>query len=116
MTMVRSVFASIVLVGTCIFWGDFATAEDQQPDENVPAASPDALARWREMRFGMFVHWGSVSLKGTEIGWSRQGPRRGRARAGTGTVPMEEYDNLYRQFYAGYPLVRRSGQPARAVG
>jgi alpha-L-fucosidase len=23
---------------------------------------------WREARFGMFIHWGSVSLKGTEIG------------------------------------------------
>jgi len=35
----------------------------------------------------MFVHWGPVSLKGTEIGWSRGNP-----------VPFEEYDNLYKKF------------------
>jgi alpha-L-fucosidase len=35
----------------------------------------------------MFAHWGPVSLKGTEIGWSR-----GRE------VPADEYDQLYKQF------------------
>jgi alpha-L-fucosidase len=42
---------------------------------------------WQEARFGMFIHWGPVSLKGTEIGWSR-GEQ----------VPVEEYDNLYKEF------------------
>jgi len=42
---------------------------------------------WREGRFGMFVHWGPVSLRGTEIGWSR-----GKQ------VPREQYDQLYKQF------------------
>ena len=46
-----------------------------------------ALAKWSDARFGMFIHWGPVSLKGTEIGWSR-----GK------DVPTEEYDNLYKQF------------------
>lgn len=56
------------------------------------------LAWWREARFGMFIHWGPVSLKGTEIGWSRAGERRGyRWSQGTG-VPAEVYDNLYREF------------------
>ncbi len=70
-----------------------------------PRAAADAkeqpdtrLAWWRDARFGMFVHWGPVSLKGTEIGWSRKGPRRGRPGGGTGHVPMEEYDNLYKTF------------------
>ncbi|MHC4122668.1 MAG: alpha-L-fucosidase [Planctomycetota bacterium] len=57
-----------------------------------------AIERWKDWRFGMFIHWGPVSLKGTEIGWSRKGPRRGRARGGTGNIPIEEYDNLYKQF------------------
>jgi alpha-L-fucosidase len=39
------------------------------------------------MKFGLFVHWGPVSLRGTEIGWSR-----GRE------IPIEEYDNLYKEF------------------
>jgi len=40
-----------------------------------------------DLRFGMFIHWGPVSLRGTEIGWSR-----GKE------VPTEEYDNLYKEF------------------
>ena len=50
-------------------------------------ASPAAIKNWQDARFGMFIHWGPVALKGTEIGWSR----------GT-QVPIEEYDNLYKQF------------------
>ncbi|MHC4765370.1 MAG: alpha-L-fucosidase [Planctomycetota bacterium] len=42
---------------------------------------------WRQARFGMFIHWGPVSLRGTEIGWSR----------GAG-VPADEYDKLYHAF------------------
>ena len=53
-----------------------------------PGATPAAkLQTWREARFGMFIHWGPVSLKGTEIGWSRGAE-----------VPIAEYDQLYRQF------------------
>jgi alpha-L-fucosidase len=50
------------------------------------------------MRFGMFIHWGPVSIVGTEISWSRAGERRGRHDAHTGKVPVEIYDNLYRIF------------------
>ena len=59
-------------------------------------AGEQDMQRWREMKFGLFIHWGPVSLKGTEIGWSRGGERRGRS--GTGSIPAEEYDNLYKQF------------------
>ncbi|MBV8252355.1 MAG: alpha-L-fucosidase [Chitinophaga sp.] len=38
-------------------------------------------------RFGMFIHWGPVTLRGTEIGWSRDKE-----------VPMEDYDSLYKEF------------------
>ena len=51
------------------------------------AADPAALKRWQDMRFGMFIHWGPVSLTGQELGWSR----------GT-AMPVETYDNLYKQF------------------
>jgi alpha-L-fucosidase len=58
----------------------------------------DRLQWWREARFGLFVHWGPVSLEGTEIGWSRAGERRGY-RFGPGKeVPVEVYDNLYKTF------------------
>ncbi len=58
-----------------------------------PGTKPDLRATeanlqwWREARFGLFIHWGPVSLKGTEIGWSRGAQ-----------VPTEEYDQLYKQF------------------
>lgn len=52
-----------------------------------PEATARAIREWQDMRFGMFVHWGPVSLKGTEIGWSR-----GRE------VPVDEYDRLYERF------------------
>jgi len=59
----------------------------EEPSEPCLKPDPAALQRWQEMRFGMFIHWGPVSIKGTEIGWSR-----GKE------VPVEEYDNLYQQF------------------
>lgn len=51
------------------------------------AESDARMQWWREGRFGMFIHWGPVSLRGTEIGWSR-----GKE------VPIGEYDQLYKQF------------------
>jgi len=51
------------------------------------AAFQAGLKRWQDMRFGMFIHWGPVSLTGHEIGWSR-----GKE------TPIEKYDNLYKEF------------------
>ena len=59
-------------------------------------APAEARAWWQEARFGMFIHWGPVSIVGTEIGWSRGAPRPGRE--GQGEVPVEVYDNLYHMF------------------
>ncbi|MCX5770781.1 MAG: alpha-L-fucosidase [Candidatus Hydrogenedentes bacterium] len=72
-----------------------ALAQQQQP---APEAARERahMAWWREARFGMFIHWGPVSLKGTEIGWSRGGERRGTG--GTGEIPVDVYDNLYKEF------------------
>jgi len=39
------------------------------------------------MRFGMFIHWGPVALRGEEISWSR-----GKQ------IPIDEYDQLYKDF------------------
>ncbi|MCB0185524.1 MAG: alpha-L-fucosidase, partial [Caldilineaceae bacterium] len=57
------------------------------------------IAWWRAARFGLFIHWGPVSLVGTEIGWSRGGERRGlRFNLPPGPIPVEVYDNLYKEF------------------
>ena len=55
--------------------------------QDLLKAKPQAVEAWKDMRFGMFIHWGPVSLKGQEIGWSR----------GAG-IPIEEYDSLYKRF------------------
>ena len=52
-----------------------------------PKTLDERLQWWRDSRFGMFIHWGPVSLKGTEIGWSRGAQ-----------VPVAEYDQLYTKF------------------
>jgi alpha-L-fucosidase len=52
------------------------------------SSKEERLEWWQDARFGMFIHWGPVSLKGTEISWSR---------GGSG-IPIEEYDALYKQF------------------
>lgn len=49
--------------------------------------SPQMLNDFMDKRFGMFIHWGPVSLRGTEIGWSRHR-----------NIPVDEYDNLYKEF------------------
>jgi alpha-L-fucosidase len=65
----------------------FAAAAGWLPARDITPVQPEALENWRNARFGMFIHWGPVSLTGHEIGWSR-----GRQ------TPTEEYDKLYKRF------------------
>jgi len=65
-------------------------------EDGKEMSKDDHLRWWRESRFGMFIHWGPVSIKGTEISWSRGGERRGIK--GKGEIPVEVYDSLYKQF------------------
>jgi len=86
-------------IAVCFITGCAAeqgTSAKQEAEDYLHAKTKD-MQRWRQMRFGMFVHWGPVSLKGTEIGWSRGGKRPGSG-GGTGSIPVEIYDNLYKRF------------------
>jgi len=71
-------------------------AGSSETSKDYLKAGEQDMQAWREMKFGLFIHWGPVSLKGTEIGWSRGGERRGTG--GTGQIPFKEYDNLYKKF------------------
>ena len=75
--------------------------------ESVSSETPQErtarLAWWRESRFGMFIHWGPVSLKETEISWSRANSNSKCPK--NGQIPVAVYDNLYQEF-----------KPARAAG
>jgi alpha-L-fucosidase len=73
--------------------------------ENLIPRPEQDLAWWREARLGLFVHWGPVSLKGTEIGWSR-GEQ----------VPEDEYDGLYRRFNPTKFDARAWAKTAKAAG
>jgi alpha-L-fucosidase len=57
------------------------------PVQNLLAPLPEAVENWKDMRFGMFICWGPVTLTGREIGWSRGSP-----------TPVEEYDGLYQKW------------------
>lgn len=75
---------TIVLIALCA--NTFAAANQVSPAD-WPKADPAAVAHWQSLRFGMFIHWGPVSLTGEEIGWSRGAQ-----------TPIDVYDNLYKQF------------------
>lgn len=58
-----------------------------QENANNLKTSKKVIEGFMDKRFGMFIHWGPVSLRGTEIGWSRGHE-----------VSVTEYDNLYKEF------------------
>jgi len=66
------------------------------PIPDTPRPYPERLQWWGEARFGMFIHWGPVSLKGTEISWSRANTNP--KCPNHGNIPAEVYDNLYKDF------------------
>ncbi len=80
----RIVPGCLLLAATSLFSTAAAAAETAPA---WPKADPAAVAHWQSLRFGMFIHWGPVSLTGHEIGWSRGAQ-----------TPIEVYDNLYHQF------------------
>ena len=71
----------VLLLGIlCILPAFAGDGGEANPDLKTNAES---LKKWQDMKFGMFIHWNPVSLRGTEIGWSR-----GRE------IPIEEFDCL----------------------
>ncbi|MBP8261842.1 MAG: alpha-L-fucosidase [Verrucomicrobia bacterium] len=66
------------------------------PAPAAPRPYPEHLRWWAEGRLGMFIHWGPVSIQGTEISWSRANSNTNCPNKGP--IPVEVYDNLYREF------------------
>jgi len=82
---------TLILLAICVI----TTIVQANPNET--AAQHEArLAWWREARFGMFIHWGPVSLTGQEISWSRANSNTNCPN--NGPTPVEVYDNLYKKF------------------
>ena len=93
--LLMALFAALLVV-QCVA---AIAAETTKDDQSYLQSTPEQMQWWRDARFGMFIHWGPVSLKGTEIGWSR-GKYGGRGLVGgkAGPIPVEVYDNLYKEF------------------
>ncbi len=81
MHLFKRAFTLFLIVGSL-----FGNAVAQQKTAKVKTP-PAVLQDFMDQRFGMFIHWGPVNLRGTEIGWSR----------GNG-VDTADYDNLYKEF------------------
>ncbi len=98
MNTAKTKVLSLLLLAACIVMaGEVASAEGGDYLE----AKPEIVEAWQDMRFGMFLCWGPVSLTGKEIGWSRGEPAWGRregVRGGKGSTPAEVYDNLYKKW------------------
>jgi len=75
-------------------WSNTVAEEKLDPKAPHWKARTEDVARWRDMKFGMFVHWGPVTVSGTDLSWGR----KSRGRFSPGEIPNEIYDNLYQKF------------------
>jgi alpha-L-fucosidase len=75
----KTIFMKRIIIATiCILLAKVAFTQ----------TSPEkSITEFMSKRFGIFIHFGPVTLRGTEIGWSRYRE-----------VPAAEYDTLYREF------------------
>ena len=72
----------------------------------MPPVDHDALETWQDYKLGLIIHWGPVSIAGTDISWSRAALRPGRSgqdkkvvtRPGKRYINKELYDSLYKEF------------------
>lgn len=62
----------------------------------TPAQREARMAWWRDARFGLFIHYGPVTLTGREISWSRANSNP--KCPNKGPTPVEVYDHLYENF------------------
>ena len=92
MKHVRRAIAGLLLSNLTLVAAE--TQPGSPPD--TPHPYPERIRWWAEARFGMFIHWGPVSLKGTEISWSRANSNP--KCPNNGPIPVEVYDNLYKEF------------------
>lgn len=79
----------IVLLPLLLFaqWGGGEKYPDLKPH-------PESLKKFQDMKFGMFIHWGPSSIRGTSS-WGRGNHPYDFAPR----IPINQYDSLYVQFH-----------------
>jgi alpha-L-fucosidase len=87
--MVPLLMKTALLITLLLTGLNLGAAEPASPAAapKFPPVQPQAMRKWQEKRFGMFIHWGPVSLTAQEIGWSRGAQ-----------TPIQVYDTLYQRF------------------
>jgi alpha-L-fucosidase len=74
-----------------------ASATEVMPlSAETPPQREARMQWWREARFGLFIHWGPVSLTEKEISWSRANSNP--KCPNHGPTPVAVYDHLYEKF------------------
>src|SRR5215469_6755425 len=75
----------LLFIGVVVLSSHKIYSQDTVPSD---IKTPDSiLQNFMDKRFGLFIHWGPVTLRGTEIGWSRNHQ-----------VAQSDYDSLYKEF------------------
>jgi alpha-L-fucosidase len=86
----------IALIGVMVACASTVHAEAASPTDHGPRPYEERMKWWAQSRFGMFIHWGPVTLTGEEIGWSRARTLPNCPQ--DGKTPGDVYDNLYKRF------------------
>ena len=85
------------MAGSFLLATSSTQAQTAMPSGAESKPAHDArMSWWREARFGMFIHYGPVTLTGREISWSRANSNTNCPNKGP--TPVEVYDNLYKEF------------------
>jgi len=93
----------IFLLGATVLWaaaGAGAVDLSRVPQIHETPAQRDARMQWwRDAKFGLFLHWGPVSVSGLELSWGRHAHRPWDI-SGVQTPRNSDpyYDNLYKEF------------------
>jgi alpha-L-fucosidase len=85
----KKAIATLMIIGM-VTWTMSAIGESPYK------AKPESLKQWQDARYGMFIHWGPVSITEKEISWSRANTNS--KCPNQGPTPAEVYDNLYKKF------------------
>ena len=71
-------------------------AFSQEAWDRYEGASDESVRKFREARYGLFIHYGLSSFKGADLSWSRE--TRAFPDPGKGTIPDEEYEGFADRF------------------
>ncbi len=108
---ISAIFMVLSGLGSGAAWSQWAVLEgDARPREpahlyhefsqaawdSYVRASEESVRRFRDARYGLFIHYGLSSFKGADLSWSRR--THAFPDPGQGTIPDAEYDGFAERF------------------